>query len=95
LEQSKKRHFNLKINVLTHYGNGNCKCMLCGESRHQCLSIDHVNGGGSKHVKQIKTSLYQWLKNNNFPGGFQTLCMNCQFIKRTEEGECIRRFFDE
>lgn len=53
-----------------------------------CLSIDHIKGGGNKHLKLIKGNLYNWLIKNNFPTGFQTLCMNCQFIKRYENNEC-------
>ena len=31
--------------------------------------------------------MYNWLKANNYPEGFQTLCNNCQFIKRDENKE--------
>ena len=41
-------------------------------------------------IKLIKGNLYNWLIKNNFPSGFQTLCMNCQFIKREENRECYR-----
>lgn len=77
---------NLKIEVLKHYGNGILACVLCGESHPACLSIDHVDGNGSKHRRELglKTSrqFYQWLRTNRYPEGYQTLCMNCQFIKR-------------
>ena len=81
----------LKAEVLIHYGLGQLRCMHCGEKRAACLSIDHINGGGAKHRRKIgvKTSrrFYQWLRTNRYPGGYQTLCMNCQFVKRVENKE--------
>ncbi len=77
----------MKIEVISAYSQGECKCVSCGESRLDCLSIDHVNNDGYKHRKAIGLTgggsrFYRWLKNNNFPLGYQVLCMNCQFIKR-------------
>ena len=80
----------IRKKIITHYGNGKCSCVNCGESRLACLSIDHIKGDGNKHIKLIKGNLYNWLIKNNFPSGFQTLCMNCQFIKREENRECYR-----
>ena len=61
--------------VLTHYG-GRCAC--CGEEIIEFLGIDHINGGGYQHRKQIHgTSIYSWLKRNNYPEGFRVLCHNC------------------
>lgn len=84
----------LKLEVLTHYGEDGCACVRCGESRLACLSIDHINGNGTKHRQSIMngidvggTSFYAWLKKNSFPKGYQTLCMNCQWIKRIEQNE--------
>lgn len=80
----------LKIEILTHYANEDLSCVWCGESRLACLSIDHINGDGYKDRKSANkngTRLYQWLKAHNYPNGFQTLCMNCQFIKREQQGE--------
>lgn len=86
-----------KLRVLEHYGGGKVACIKCGEARIACLSIDHINGGGSKHKESIRTdarakgisgsAFYGWLIAQNFPGGYQTLCMNCQFIKRMENHE--------
>ncbi len=85
-------HQRLKTDVLTHYGLGQLKCVRCGEERIVCLSIDHINGSGAEHRREIgvKTSrrFYQWLRSNNYPEGYQTLCMNCQFVKRAENKEC-------
>ena len=76
-----------KARVLTHYGNGKLACVICGESRLACLSIDHINNNGYQHRKEIRAEgggnrFYEWLEKNNYPAGYQTLCMNDQFIKR-------------
>jgi len=87
----KEKGENLKIEVLTHYGNGKCTCVICGENRLPCLSIDHINGGGGQHRKSLGkygysgVRFYKWLKDNNFPSGFRTLCMNDQFLVEHEK----------
>jgi len=43
----------LKTDVLRHYGNGELACVNCGECRLPCLTIDHIDGGGLKHRRQI------------------------------------------
>lgn len=80
----------VKKEVLTHYGNDKCACVICRESRLACLSIDHIDKNGYEHRKKVGAGsrLYRWLIKNNYPEGFQTLCMNCQFIKRKEAKEC-------
>lgn len=92
-----KRYQNkLKIKIMDHYGCG--KCVECGFDDIRALSIDHTMGGGCAHRKEILEenakikfqdrngggghNFYRWLKNNNFPNGYQVLCMNCQQIKK-------------
>ena len=81
----------LKREVLTHYGNGKCACIQCGFDDIRALSIDHINGIGNEHREILGITggrpFYVWLKKNNFPEGYQTLCMNCQYIKRSEDKE--------
>lgn len=61
--------------AIEHYGS---KCACCGESRPEFLAIDHINGGGNKHHKEIKgMAIGIWLKNNGYPEGFRVLCHNC------------------
>ena len=76
--------------VLTHYGGGNLACVTCGYDDLKALSIDHINGNGSKHKKSIGMNTYRWLIKNNYPLGYQTLCMNCQWVKRHDNKECKR-----
>jgi len=75
----------IKETLLTYYGGGRCACIICGESRMDCLSVDHKKGGGGVHRRSINRQghmLYTYLIKNGYPDGYQTLCMNCQWIKR-------------
>ena len=81
------RYVALKISILTHYGHGKLSCVICGESRIDCLSIDHVNNNGYEERKKNRhygKKIYKDLRRDGFPLGYQTLCMNCQFIKMQE-----------
>lgn len=74
----------LRLEVLIHYGGNPPKCACCGEPHLEFLSIDYIHGDGRKHRRKIgnsSISLYRWLIKNNFPEGFQVLCMNCNCAK--------------
>jgi len=80
----------VKFKVLMHYGNGECKCVACGESRLPCLTIDHINGNGNTERRElglVGKAFYRWLIKSNYPDGYQTLCMNCQFVKKYDKDE--------
>ena len=73
----------LRLRVLGYYGGGKLACAQCGFDDERALSIDHINNNGAEHRREIgRVSIYRWLKARNYPDGYQTLCMNCQFIKR-------------
>ena len=76
------------MDVFSHY-SPSLTCQKCGFNHLAALSIDHIDGGGNAHRREIgvKNShqLYKWIKANTYPLGFQVLCMNCQFIKRYEQ----------
>jgi hypothetical protein len=77
----------LREEVILAYGGARCVC--CGESERSFLCIDHINGGGYQHRKQIGTgSFYRWLRSNGFPSGFQVLCYNCNMGKLLNGGVC-------
>lgn len=88
-ELRRKKYQEAKIVALTHYGNGKLACARCGFNDIRALSIDHIDGRGNYHRKfsHVAARIYQWLIQNNFPDGFQTLCMNCQLIKKVERRE--------
>lgn len=82
-----RRRKNKRV-VMTHYGGGKCACIKCGEARLACLSIDHIKGDGASDRRKLglghssSERFYSWLIRVGFPEGYQTLCMNCQWVKR-------------
>jgi len=87
----------LKLETLSHYGNGKMACTVCNETHPSCLTIDHINGGGNQHRRELNgidgIAFYSWLRKGGFPEGYQTLCMNCQFKKaygNKENGRTIK-----
>lgn len=85
----KKRYRELKAEVFSAYGGYVCRC--CGETEPLFLCIDHMDGGGEKHRKEVGAigrMFYHWLKKNNFPDGFQVLCNNCNMGKHLNGGVC-------
>jgi hypothetical protein len=91
-------HYSLKYKekVLAHYTkDGIIKCFCCGERMIEFLTLDHINGGGSKD--KIKTGsgqkFYRYLIQNNFPPelDLQILCFNCNCGKDRITGICPHR----
>jgi hypothetical protein len=64
-----------KYRVLEVYG---LSCQCCGDEHFEFLTIDHIEGGGAAHRRKVH-NFYSWVIRNNFPPGFRTLCMNCNF----------------
>lgn len=80
-QQIHRRYYReLKQKILDHYG---FECACCGVSEFEFLTIDHMNGGGNKHRKEVGSGVafYLWLIRNNYPKGFQILCYNCNCSK--------------
>ena len=80
----KAKRIKNKIKVLEAYGGKYYHCVCCGEKHFEFLSIDHINWDGKTHRKDLGLTgnkFYGWLIKNNFPEGFQVLCMNCNFAK--------------
>lgn len=72
----------MKYAALVAYSSKHPECACCGLDQWQFLTIDHVNGGGNQHRKSMGvTSIFRWLKANNYPPGFQVLCHNCNLAK--------------
>jgi hypothetical protein len=69
----------LRTEVLNKYANGNIVCACCGEDKVEFLSLDHINGGGTKHRKLVGAGFkfFLWLRKNDYPEGYRILCHNC------------------
>jgi hypothetical protein len=76
----KKYNQKIRFDVLQTYSGKYPQCACCGESKIEFLGINHINGKGNLHRKELTkqgTTLYLWLKKNNYPVGFNVLCHNC------------------
>lgn len=79
LQHRRTSNRRLRTDALDKYG---WECRCCGETEEKFLSIDHIGGGGNQHRRQIGSShIYSWLRKNNYPNNFQTLCHNCNMAK--------------
>jgi hypothetical protein len=83
-------YYRLQDQAIKAYGGYKCSC--CGESNPMFLCLDHIANNGKEHRKEIGSTgghkLYKWLKNHNYPEGFQVLCMNCNHGKYRNGGVC-------
>lgn len=72
------------VNVLT---NGEGTCRWCGHGDIDVLTIDHIHGGGGKHRRELGFygggRFYTWLIKRDYPEGYQVLCFNCNWKKKT------------
>lgn len=89
--KARERWARYRLEVLTTLCKGTPKCQCCGETTIQFLAIDHINGGGNRHRREVVGGsgayVYSWLKKNNYPDGFQVLCNNCNQAK-SNYGKC-------
>ena len=89
--KTKRNQDRCREEVYGAYGGYRCNC--CNETERMFLSIDHVYNDGAKERKSGEYSgggsaFYSWLCKNNFPPGYQVLCMNCQVGKHKNGGVC-------
>jgi len=84
----KDKYEKLRNEIFALLGN---YCSNCGFSDRRALEIDHVNGGGLKQRQKFKSTLQYYrfvlseLKNGS--KDYQSLCANCNQIKRIERNE--------
>ena len=77
----KRYKMKLRLLVFRYYSKGDIKCACCREKSLEFLTVDHINGDGNIHRRELGHrgghQMYSWLKNNNFPPGYRILCINC------------------
>lgn len=75
----RRRHLRERFFAL--YGD---ICNSCGFTDKRALQLDHVQGDGAKHRKKSKDNAiaYREAIRKHQPTRFQTLCANCNWIKR-------------
>lgn len=78
LSRRRQKDRQLKQEIIDAYG-GKCEC--CGESAFEFMTIDHINGDGAEHRRQIGGKgrhLYRAIKAEGFPKDrYRLLCLNC------------------
>lgn len=88
LNYNRKRNAEHRLQVLTHYSKGKLICSCCGEKEYRFLTLEHLNGGGTKERKRIGPSnLCLFLIKNCLPSGYDVLCYNCNCGK-SKTGVC-------
>lgn len=86
--KTKIKRQEIKKIVFDHYGH---KCVCCGVIGDKFLSIDHINNDGKEYRKSSSSAtgnFYPWIIKNNYPDNLQTLCFNCNFAKKNNNGIC-------
>ena len=77
-EVRQRRHIRQRVAVLERYGG---KCCFCGTAQYEHLTVDHINGGGTKHRAEFRSkyrNFYDFLYNTEFrPDLYRILCWNC------------------
>lgn len=76
---------SIKLGMIEAYGG---KCVLCGETHWEFLTIDHINGGGHRHREKVGNGyrFYKLLKEQGFPKDeYRLLCSNCNCSNKTNQ----------
>lgn len=81
LDKTQEQRERNRLDVIAYYTDGANMCQNCGFDDITFLEIDHKDGGGKNHVKEIGvgsgSGLVGWIKANNYPEGFRILCRTC------------------
>jgi hypothetical protein len=86
LAREKRWRVKLKRQMIEGYGG---KCVCCGDSHPEFLTIDHIGGRNPDNhpwSKRAGTGIYAKLKRLGWPRDkYRLLCMNCNFAIRWGE----------
>lgn len=74
--QRRRKQRERKEDVIDHLG-GECAC--CHENRVMFLAVDHINGGGNRHLQEIGSgALYITVQREGYDSTkYRVLCHNC------------------
>ena len=75
----------LRVRVLESLGG--IKCVKCGYDDYRAMQIDHINGGGMKHIRSFSSNKTYLRTVEGNRKEFQVLCANCNRIKVYENQE--------
>ena len=82
----------IRLDILKLMGN---KCVKCGFDNWMGLQLDHINGGGTKEMREFKRpkAMYRFYLANPLEAKkrIQVLCANCNQIKRYLNNENRKR----
>ena len=92
-EAGRRRRKEIALETFAAYGG---RCVCCGETNPGFLTIDHVNGNGAAHRREVLgasrggSHFYRWLMKQGFPqsGEFQLMCYNCNLGRQRNGGKC-------
>lgn len=92
--KGKEERARVKKEVIGYYSKDKFECASCGFNDMRALQLDHIfNNGAEERIKifgnrtAAGTMFYRWVRQQNYPEGYQVLCANCNIIK---ERECQR-----
>jgi hypothetical protein len=85
--KSKAERIRRRKELLAFLGG---KCVRCGFSDWRALQIDHVDGHGKDHRRELGSKFSSQFRKEvmtDTTGKYQLLCANCNWIKREENDE--------
>ncbi len=80
-----------ELRIKTLNSLGGTVCVRCGFSDIRALQIDHINGGGKKHIESFSSNKTYHKYVREHPKEFQVLCANCNRIKVIEDRELRKK----
>jgi hypothetical protein len=79
------RRARVKADAFEHYGR---ECYCCGEGDPMFLGLDHIDGKGAEHRREIGMQAALWAYRNDWPPIFRTACHNCNQAAHANGGTC-------
>lgn len=87
-EKLRAQRLKLKLSVFAKLGN---KCVVCDETDHRVLQIDHIAGDGAKDRAESKNQRWSFYKriltDDAAHVRYQLLCANDNWRKRWDNNE--------